>query len=272
MTNGKPVVTDAQCEQFREEGVCILEGVIDTCTVTMLREECSYFLGYIDAVMDEQGTSSIGITHRGSRYFIANRYRSSRRMRGFIFGELMAEVTRRLLGDEVYLFNEQWVVKGPEQGMKFSWHQDSGYVQTRDPSATHPPYLTCWCALDDVDGANGTAYVLPHSRGGTRGTIYPHGREQGSNDLVGYTGDDPGDPVIAPAGSIAAFSSYNLHRSGPNTSDGMRRVYLPQYSGAPIRGNGGELWGMAVPFMAGGRVVYNADEDTSESYGPHPST
>ncbi len=270
MTNGNSVVGDAQREQFREEGLCILEGVIDSETVTMLREECSYFLGYIDAVMDEQGISSIGITHRGSRYFIANRYRTSRRMRSFIFGGLMAEVTRRLLGDEVYLFNEQWVVKGPEQGMKFSWHQDSGYVQSRDLSATHAPYLTCWCALDDVDEANGTAYVLPHSRGGTRDTIYPHSREEGSNDLVGYTGDDPGEPVVAPAGSIAAFSSYNLHRSGANTSAGMRRVYLPQYSGAPIRGRGGELWGMAVPFLSSGRIVYRADDDTRERYGPVP--
>ncbi|MDE0023448.1 MAG: hypothetical protein OXP69_03445, partial [Spirochaetaceae bacterium] len=66
MTNGNSVVGDAQRERFREEGLCILEGVIDPETVTMLREECSYFLGYIDAVMDEQGISSIGITHRGS--------------------------------------------------------------------------------------------------------------------------------------------------------------------------------------------------------------
>ena len=56
MTSGYSVVSDAQREQFREEGLCILEGVIDPATVTMLREECSYFLGYIDAVMDEQGS------------------------------------------------------------------------------------------------------------------------------------------------------------------------------------------------------------------------
>ena len=272
MKNGTSVVSDTQREQFREEGLCILESVIDTETVTMLREECSYFLGYIDAVMDEQGITSIGITHRGSRYFISNRYRASRRMRSFLFGELMTAVTRRLLGDEVFLFNEQWVVKGPEQGMKFAWHQDSGYVTTRDPSAVHPPYLTCWCALDDVDEANGTAYVLPHSRGGTRNTIYDHRREEGSNDLVGYDGDDPGEPVIAPAGSIAAFSSYNLHRSGPNTSAGMRRVYLTQYSSAPVRGGAGELWGMAVPFLSGGRSVYRLDKDTPERYGPRPRT
>ena len=270
MKHRSSLVSDAQREQFRDEGLCILKGVIDPETVTMLREECSYFLGYIDAVMDQQGVTTIGISHRGSRYFISNRYRASRRMRGFLFGELMAEVTRRLLGDEVYLFNEQWVVKGPEQGMKFAWHQDSGYVRTGDPSVVHAPYLTCWCALDDVDESNGTAYVLPHSRGGTRATIYPHRREEGSNDLVGYDGDDPGEPVVAPAGSIAAFSSYNLHRSGANTSPGMRRVYLPQYSGAPIRRGNGDLWGMAVPFLQGGRVVYEAAWDSVERHGPHP--
>lgn len=270
MKHSNSVVSDRQREQFREEGLCILERVIDPETVTMLREECSYFLGYLDAVMDEQGVTTIGITHRGSRYFIANRYRASRRMRSFLFGELMAEVTRRLLGGEVYLFNEQWVVKGPEQGMKFSWHQDSGYVRTRDPNAAHPPYLTCWCALDDVDESNGTAYVLPHSRGGTCNTIYPHRREEGSNDLIGYDGDDPGVPVVAPAGSIAAFSSYNLHRSGANTSPGVRRVYLPQYSSAPIRGSNGELWGMAVPFLRGGQVVYEPAQDTASRHGPRP--
>jgi ectoine hydroxylase-related dioxygenase (phytanoyl-CoA dioxygenase family) len=44
----------------------------------------------------------------------------------------------------------------------------------------------------------------------------------------------PGDPIIAPAGSIACFSSTLFHRSGANMSDRMRRVYLAQYSAEPI--------------------------------------
>ena len=40
----------------------------------------------------------------------------------------MADVCRATLGDTAYLFWEQYVVKGAEAGMKFSWHQDSGYV------------------------------------------------------------------------------------------------------------------------------------------------
>ena len=41
--------------------------------------------------------------------------------------------------------------------MKFSWHQDSGYVGYPD----HKPYLTCWCALDDMSEENGTVISCP---------------------------------------------------------------------------------------------------------------
>ena len=59
-------------------------------------------------------------------------------------------------------------MKGAEQGMKFAWHQDSGYVKWYNPTTEHKPYVTCWCTLDDVSEENGTVYLLPHSRGGTK--------------------------------------------------------------------------------------------------------
>ena len=52
--------------------------------------------------------------------------------------------------------------------------------------------------------------------------------------MIGYTGEDPGDPVVAPAGSIACFSSTVFHRSGPNETDSVRRVYVAQYSSQPV--------------------------------------
>jgi len=112
--------------------------------------------------------------------------------------------------------------------MTFSWHQDSGFVEY-----DHRPYLTCWIALDEVTEANGTVYLLPYSRAGTRNVV-EHVRNEETNDLVGYFGDDPGDPVIVPAGSIACFSTTVFHRSGPNTTDRMRRVYVAQYTAEPL--------------------------------------
>jgi ectoine hydroxylase-related dioxygenase (phytanoyl-CoA dioxygenase family) len=264
------LVSEQRSELYAKEGYMILEKVIPDETLQMMREECSYFLGYYDAELDLGGTETSAISHRGRRYFIANRYRLSNRIHQFLFGSLIAEVVKAALGDTVYLFNEQWVVKGPEKGMKFAWHQDSGYVKNGDPMTKHKPYLTCWITLDDVNEENGTVFLLPHSRGGTSHTLAEHSQEEGTNDLIGYTGDDPGDPLIVPAGSVVGFTSYNFHRSGVNTSPNMRRVYLAQYSAEPIlRADGSGNWGLAVPFLENGKIVYNREGDTAAKYGGH---
>lgn len=263
-------ISEQQRELYRTDGYMILPGVIPAAMLDMLREECSYYLGYYDSSMDSKGVKTDNLSHRGKRYFINNRYRLSNRLWQFIFSDLMAEVARATVGGNASLFHEQWVVKGAEQGMKFSWHQDSGYVKWYDPQTSHSPYVTCWCTLDDVSEENGTVYLLPHSRANTRGTIIDHFKEEGSNDLIGYTGPDPGDPVVVPAGSIVAFDSTVFHRSGPNKTERMRRIYLPQYGAAPILRADGQPWAMATPFLKDGENIYDHAEDTAEHYGPFP--
>ncbi len=261
-------ISESNRALFAEEGYMILENVIPEDMLRMLREECSYFLGYMDARMDAGLLSSGALSSRGNRYFVNDMYRYSQRLREFIFSDLMAEVCRATIGDDAYLFVEQWVVKGPEQGMKFSWHQDSGYVKAVDPDTRHDPYLTCWCTLDDVNEENGTVYLLPHSRGGTKGRIITHDKDPETNDLIGYTGDDRGIAIEVPAGSIVAFSSYNLHSSGTNTTDRMRRVYLAQYSPAPVRNTiTGEQMNLAVPFVKDGKNIYDPATDTKDNWG-----
>ena len=257
-------ITREQIDRYHEEGYLVLKRAIDDNTLQMLREECSYFMGYMDAVMDAEGRDRQGIHQRGNRYFVSNRYHLSPRLWRFVYGEVMAGVCRAALGPDVYLFNEQWVVKAAETGGAFAWHQDSGYVKNRYRQTTHRPYLSCWCALDDVDESNGTVYVLPHSRGGTRAMIMDHVRDAADQDLIGYHGDDPGIPMIVPAGSVVAFTSYNFHRSGPNTTGRARRAYLTQYSAEPILDADGGLWSQAIPFVRDGAVVYDHAADHAE--------
>jgi len=243
-------ITDEQIEQYRDEGYFVLERVIPEQHLEMLRSECARYIRMIEDEMDRQGRDVIGLNHRHSRYFISNRYKESPHIADFIFSDLMAEICRATLGEAAYLFHEQYVVKAAERGMKFGWHQDSGYVRS-----LHKPYVTCWCALDDVNEENGTVYLLPYSRAGVRERV-AHSREEGTNDLIGYFGDDPGIPVIVPAGSIAVFSSVCFHRSGPNRTDKMRRIYLPQYSAEPILSeDGATLWAFAEPFLKDGQIV-----------------
>ena len=244
------VVTQAHLDAFERDGFFVLEGVVPAEHLQLLRDKVEQSIARLDAEMEYKGVEKLGLNHKGSRYFVQPYKNGETSVGAFIFSDVMADITRATLGENVYLFHEQYVVKAAEKGGKFSWHQDSGYV-----SHEHQPYLTCWVTLDDVDESNGTVYLLPYERAGGRARV-EHRMDEESNDKVGYFGDDAGDPIICPAGSIACFSSTVFHRSGPNTTDKMRRIYLPQYSAESImNADGSELWNLAEPFIVGGERV-----------------
>ena len=245
-------ITQEQIDAYRNQGFFILESVMTSEQLDGLRAECDRYVANFEREMEEQGVTSRSINHYKQRYFIANRGHESPIVSAFLFGELMAGIARTTLGDTAYLFNEQYVVKAAKVGSKFAWHQDSGYI-----GHYHRPYLSCWCALDDMSEANGTIYVLPYDRAGmTPDDLFDHDVEDGSNDKVGYHGDDPGVAAIVPAGSVVVFSSRTFHRSGANTTDRPRRSYLTQYSAEPImKKNGSGLWAQAVPLLREGKRV-----------------
>ena len=226
-----PIVTKDHIDQFKRDGYFILKSVIPQDVLESLQDECMRYIAIADQEMEAKGLQKSGINHYKKRYFVANRNADSPIMTRFLYSELMAEITRATLGDQVYLFNEQYVVKAADTDTKFNWHQDSGYI-----GHYHAPYLSCWCALDDMTEKNGTIYVLPYGRDGRNSAeeLIDHALDDATNDKIGYKGDDPGDPALVPAGTIVVFSSRTFHRSGANTTDNYRRSYLVQYSTEPI--------------------------------------
>lgn len=246
------LITPEQIQQYREQGYFILESVITDEQLEGLRAECQRYIDKYEAEMEAKGVTTLGINHYKKRYFISNRGAESAIITSFLFSDLMADVCQATLGDDVYLFNEQYVVKAAEVGLKFAWHQDSGYI-----GHYHRPYLSCWCALDDMTEENGTVRVLPYERAGMKpDDLIEHTVEEGTNDKVGYRGNDPGIAAIVPAGSIVVFSSRTFHSSGPNTTDRMRRSYLAQYSAEPIMTKDrSRIWAQAVPFLRNGKRI-----------------
>lgn len=252
MTNAATVeITEAQKQQYRDEGYFVLERALSDEQLEVLQGECQRFIDKMHAEMDRTGADTLGISHRNKRYFIPHPSQDSPKLQDVLFSDLMAEICRATIGEDAYVYWEQYVVKAAEVGLKFGWHQDSAFGQ----AAEHPPYVSCWCALDEMSEANGTTYVLPYSRAGTRGLV-EHIKEEGTNDLIGYQGDDPGEIVLVPAGGIAVFSSHTLHRSGVNTTDRMRRVYLAQYSPQVMKNKDGSgAFGRNEPFLKDGNRV-----------------
>ncbi len=244
-----PPFTDAHVRQYREDGYFVVPSLFDASVVTMLREECAGAVHLVEDAMNAAGRDSLGLNHRNRRYIVPLQYQRSARLPAFLFGEVLSALCLATLGPEAFLFLEQFVVKGADDGMHLGWHQDAGYLPF-DP----PPYVTGWIPLDDVDEHNGTIHLLPYGRAGT-GQRVPHHLDHATNDRVGYTGSDPGIPVIAPAGSLVVFSSTLLHRSGENRSDRPRRAYIVQYSAQPIHNPDGAVRHFAEPVLRAGQRV-----------------
>lgn len=246
-------ISAADRRQFREDGYFILENAIAEEHLQILRDSCDRLIELMHDEMDRLGTDHIHISHRGKRYHIAKKYDQAPRLEEYVFGDLMAEVCKATIGDTAWLFYDQYVVKAAEQGIKFSWHQDSGYL-----GFFHKPYVTVWAAVDDMTLENGTAYVLPYSTVGIR-TMVEHVRDEATGDKIGYFGKESGVAAVVPAGSLVVFSSVVFHRSGANTTDRMRRAYVTQYSAEPIhKPDSEEPMHLAVPFLRDGQVVYRS--------------
>jgi ectoine hydroxylase-related dioxygenase (phytanoyl-CoA dioxygenase family) len=243
--------------QFVEQGYTVFDGVLDGDLLDLLRDECRHFMAREDARLDALGRDSDGITHRGRRYFAGECQRVRPRLRNVLLSDAMAAVCRETLGDTVYFFYDQYVVKGPEHGMAFSWHQDSGYMVGNGGPPDHRPYLTCWCPLDDATVENGTLRLLPFTAvPESSRRILPHERDVESHDLIGWKADEAAVMLEVSAGSVVAFSSLLLHASGANHSPQLRRVYLAQYTPEVILNPGTrQLRRDAIPFLKDGKAV-----------------
>jgi ectoine hydroxylase-related dioxygenase (phytanoyl-CoA dioxygenase family) len=251
------LITESHRQQYREEGYFILANAIPGEHLQILRDSCDHLIDVMHREMDRLGTDHIHISHRNKRYHIAKQYEQAPRLREYVFSDLMAEVCRATIGPTAFLFYDQYVVKAAEQGIHFSWHQDSGYL-----GFPHRPYVTVWAAVDDMTEDNGTASLLPYSQSGIR-TLVEHVLDQKSGDKVGYFGSQPGIPAIVPAGSLVVFSSLVFHRSGANRTANMRRAYVTQYSPEPIFKPGTtELMHLGVPFLTDGEIVTSQPPST----------
>ncbi len=244
------MISDQLRQQFIDEGYFILENAIDESYLQILRDACQVLIDAMHAEMDRLQTDHLHISHRNQRYHIAKQYHLAPRLSEYVFSPLMADICRATIGENAFLFYDQYVVKASERGSTFAWHQDGGYL-----GFPHRPYVTIWAAVDDMTLDNGTAYVLPFSDVGIR-TLVEHTRDEETGERIGYFGSQPGVAAVVPAGSLVVFSSLTFHRSGANLTDNLRRAYVTQYSPEPILNpDNQQLMHLGVPFLEAGRQL-----------------
>jgi hypothetical protein len=219
-----------QAEHYAREGYALFENVLQAPMLDMLREQCDICLAREDARMDELGVDSVGMTHRGKRYCVAQCQRVQPALRRLLFSPLMADVCRATLGFDAYFFLDQFVVRCADDGLPYPWHQDSGYVISNGGPPDHLPYVCFWVPLDDAAAADRGVKLIPFSSYPRARSILPHRRNLETGNLFTEVDESKVITVEPAAGSILALSSRLPHAWDPNPGSHPRRAYLAQYT------------------------------------------
>jgi hypothetical protein len=98
--------------QYRDEGFFVLERAVPGADLELLRSVAEDAVAVMDARMDAEGTDRLGINLRGRRYFTDRLSSERTELHRVLFSPLLAEICRATIGDEAYLFWEQYVIKG----------------------------------------------------------------------------------------------------------------------------------------------------------------
>lgn len=140
----------------------------------------------------------------------------------------LVDPCKAIVGEEnLGLFTEKLNVKRARHGGSIILHQDFPYWENMTPIA--PQISTAMIFLDDADRTNGCLEVAPGSH--TVGK-----QPQRATDGFGSLEMDPDqfdhDRLVAlevPAGTVAFFGAFLVHRSLPNRTEGDRRALLYSY-------------------------------------------
>lgn len=117
--------------------------------------------------------------------------------------QFMFDLIKEYIPDP-FLFNDQIVVKDPNEEFEFTSHYDNQFGPTPDDKELTT--INCMLVLDDFTDSNGAIEVY----------------------------DDEWIRLHPKVGDILMIDGFTLHRSFKNNSDSIRRAYLCVYSNKSI--------------------------------------
>jgi len=269
------LLSAAQAGAYDRDGAIVLEDVFDAAACERLRAALDPLAAETDAFLRSRDDGRFLIGRAGEISFSPHLVARSAVLREASMHPLLLDLLHDLIGPDVRLYWDQAVYKGATPH-DFPWHQDNGYTYVEPQQ-----YVTCWIALSDATMANGCPWILPGAH--RLGTLAHRWTELGFacwdgseaerlqalqllRPVLQSTDASTPDDLLAPralelrAGSIAVFSSLTPHRTGPNTTDAVRRAYILQYApagatmfpqeGSPLRADNPD-W--QYPVLTGGR-------------------
>ncbi len=242
------LISEKQVQQFRDEGYFLTDVMWDKPVLDEIAAEFDRL--HAETIKTaETGGNKTQIELARHRPFIGQVHMVSPPCERFIRSPIYLEACARFIGPSADLYYNQAVIKPPEKGGSFAWHQDSGYQETKPLQ-----YITCWTAISRTFVGNGCIWIIPGSH--QRGLIKHAWDEKDSAKKPALENEDGAIPVEMKAGQVAIFTSLLLHKSGANTSNEIRRGYVPQYHHPDaINAQSGKRWGDLYPVLREGKPV-----------------
>ncbi|MDJ0785769.1 MAG: phytanoyl-CoA dioxygenase family protein [Myxococcota bacterium] len=211
-----------QAEAWSRDGFFVLEDAFDAETLGPLIAAIDPVEQQVADFLETRPDGKLLIAEAGNITFTTHLVQRLPEARAFCHHPVFQDLASDLLGPDVRLYWDQAVYKKPAKPGVFPWHQDNGYTYIEPQQ-----YLTCWVALTDATVENGCPWVVPG--------LHHHGTLRHWSTDAGFCClEEPDGAVAVPAraGSIVVFSSLTPHRTGPNTSDAVRKAYIVQFAPA----------------------------------------
>jgi len=232
-------LNSAHIEQFYEDGVIVVEGLLRLEEIETLRKRAeSVARGEHLGERHRQVEPAVTAGKVGADSYAA----SVRKLSHVAFADEVFEAHARnsrvldcieaLLGPNLKLYQDQLFMKPPRIGSRQQYHQDQPLGFNIEPTTE---MVTCWAALDDATIENGCLWMLPgtHKLGALGPDEFAEFEEQSTS---GALSDER--PIELKAGDCSFHHGHIFHSSRPNLTDQRRRGYATHYVSARCRYTG----------------------------------
>ena len=148
-------LTPDELAEYREQGLLVQRGLFEPDEVALLLEAATS-----DAALDEHAFGRDDGEGGNVRLSLWNHpgddvYGAVARCRRVV------DRAEALVGGEVYHYHSKMVLKDPEVGGAWAWHQDYGYWY--ENGLLYPDLVSMFLALDPATRENGCLQVVPRS-------------------------------------------------------------------------------------------------------------